>query len=93
MDEFFALSCYYEMSPPFWKYYKSKKFYRLMEVSDQVTDLAKRHIDEKIKLLELNKQSSNNSDRSVLEKFLEINREIAIVIAIDMLMGGTDTVN
>lgn len=65
-----------------------------MAVFDEITEIIMKHIDDAVKRLEAsNKLSSDRSDRSVLEKLLEINREIAIVMAFDMLMAGVDTVS
>lgn len=50
-------------------------------------------MDESIE--ELNKQPANYSrdrEASVLEKLLKIDRQIAVVMAFDMLVGGVDTV-
>lgn len=53
-----------------------------------------KYIDKAIKNLE-GKQKSQNSDwePSVLEKILEKNRHAAVVMAIDMLFAGVDTVS
>lgn len=63
-----------------------------MKIYDEVTDIAMQYIDDKIKILQAS-EASNQSDRSILEKFLEVNREMAIVTAIDMLTAGIDTVS
>lgn len=93
VNEFFALSHTLEVSPSLWRYYETKDFKRLMNVFDEMTGIIMKHVDRAIKRLESsNKTDPDRSDRSVLEKLLEINREIAIVMAFDMLMAGIDTV-
>lgn len=63
-----------------------------MDVFDEITNIIKGHVDAAVQRLDASK-GSDRSDRSVLEKLLEINREIAIVMALDMLMAGIDTVS
>lgn len=93
MNEFFELSSIYDVSPSFWKYYKTKNFHRLMNVHDQVTEISKQYIDKATKRFEKCSEIPNGSDKSILERLLKIDREIAIVMAIDMLLAGIDTVN
>lgn len=38
------------------------------------------------------KQKDENSEESVLQKLLKIDKKLAIVMALDMLMAGVDTV-
>lgn len=80
-----------ELSPPIWKIYKTKKFNRLMQVFDEITNIIMSSIDKAIKRSGT-REHSDSADRSVLEKLLEINRNMAIVTAYDMLLAGIDTV-
>lgn len=76
-----------------WKYYKTERFQRLMTVFDEMTEIIMSYVDKKVKILEAGgKTNTDKSDQSVLEKLLEINREVAIVMAFDMLLAGVDTV-
>lgn len=93
MNEFFALSHTLEIAPSLWKYYKTKPFVRLMKVFDEMTEIIMKYINNAVQRLEAkDKIGGDRGDRSVLEKLLEINRQIAIVMAFDMLMAGMDTV-
>lgn len=77
----------------FWKYYKTPKFYKLMNIFDQMTEIIMLYVDNAVKRLEERGQlESDASYRSVLEKLLLIDRRIAIVMAFDMLLAGVDTV-
>lgn len=91
MNEFFALSHALEVAPSIWKYYKTSTFQRLMDVFDEMTDIIMKYVENGVKRLAAG-SGSDRSDRSVLEKLLEINREVAIVMVFDMLMAGIDTV-
>lgn len=82
------------MTPPIWKYYQTKKFRQLIKVFDDMNEIILPKVDKAVKRLEAAEhKNSDKSDRSVLEKLLEINKNIAVVMAFDMLMAGIDTVN
>lgn len=38
------------------------------------------------------KQPSNSANQSVLEKLLKINKHVAVIMSLDMLIAGIDTV-
>ena len=52
------------------------------------------YINEAIIKIDANKGKSNgaNDDKGVLENLLEVDKQTAIIMAIDMLMAGVDTV-
>lgn len=89
--EFLELTLQLEMNP-MWKLYATKPFKRLMKVFDEMTDIVMPRIDKAISRMEAG-TNSDKSDRSLLEKLLEINRSIAISMAFDTFMGGIDTVS
>lgn len=53
-----------------------------------------KYIDEAIAKIEAEKMTNPDPDRelSVLEKLYKIDRHVAVVMALDMLMAGVDTV-
>lgn len=63
-----------------------------MNVFDEMTEIIMGYIDNAMKRLAAS-DTSSASDRSVLEKLLMINRQVAIVMAFDMILAGVDTVN
>lgn len=64
-----------------------------MNVFDQMTQTIMHYIDKAVERLDSMDQSKrDNGDKSVLEKLLLIDRRLAIVMAFDMLLAGTDTV-
>lgn len=95
MKDFFVLAYELDVALSFWKYYKTPKFYKLMDVFDQMTETIMLYVDKAVARLDARDQLNNNeaSDRSVLEKLLMIDRKIAIVMAFDMLLAGVDTVS
>lgn len=94
VKDFFILAYELDVALSIWKYYKTPKFYKLMEVFDQMTETIMLYVDKAVARLDARDQLNNNgaSDRSVLEKLLMIDRRIAIVMAFDMLLAGVDTV-
>uniref|UniRef100_A0A1I8MK12 Cytochrome P450 n=1 Tax=Musca domestica TaxID=7370 RepID=A0A1I8MK12_MUSDO len=93
--DFFTLSVDIEFKPPIWKYYKTKTFRKMMKTMDGITDIVSRHVEQaidRIEKTELNDSSANgNIEPSVLEKLIRIDKKVATVMAMDMLMAGIDT--
>ncbi|XP_013107497.2 cytochrome P450 CYP12A2 [Stomoxys calcitrans] len=95
ITEFFTLSVDIEFKPPIWKYYKTKTFNRLMETLDGMTDISRKYVNEAIQRIEEDRSQGvpekPESEQSVLEKLITIDKKIATVMAMDMLMAGVDT--
>uniref|UniRef100_A0A1S4JS48 Uncharacterized protein n=1 Tax=Culex quinquefasciatus TaxID=7176 RepID=A0A1S4JS48_CULQU len=88
--EFFELSYHLDILPSIWRYYKTPTFKRLMTVLDELTRIIMAKVDEAV--IRLDKNPSQDSDsQSVLEKLLKVNRDVAVVMAFDMLLAGVDT--
>lgn len=61
-----------------------------MTVLDELTRIIMAKVDEAV--IRLDKNPSQDSDsQSVLEKLLKVNRDVAVVMAFDMLLAGVDT--
>ncbi|XP_011185299.2 probable cytochrome P450 12e1, mitochondrial [Zeugodacus cucurbitae] len=92
---FFDLTEEIEVKPSIWKIIKTPKFHKLMATLDTLTALCNKYIDEALKQIELDNEGKFTSEvgkeKSVLEKLLRIDRKIAVVMALDMMMGGVDT--
>lgn len=88
MSIFFQLSYEFDVVPSFWKYYETKSFKKLMKTYDDITEITINFIEESIKEFEKNKQQEA---KSALEQLLKIDKQVAIVMAMDMLMAGIDT--
>lgn len=95
--DFFDLSEDLEVKPSIWKIVKTPKFYKLMNSLDILTNLCNKYIDEALKQIEMDSDgkftSEAGKEKSVLEKLLRIDRRVAAVMALDMLMAGVDTVS
>ncbi|XP_014097072.1 cytochrome P450 CYP12A2 [Bactrocera oleae] len=91
----FELSEKIEIKPSIWKIIKTPKFHQLMKTLDTLTVLCNKYIDEALKQIVLDTEgkltSEVDKEKSVLEKLLRIDRRIAVVMALDMIMAGVDT--
>lgn len=93
VKNFFILAYELDVAVSIWKYYKTKKFKKLMGVFDQMTETIMKYVDRAVVRLDTKGKLGDESDRSVLEKLLLIDRRVAIVMAFDMLLAGVDTVS
>ncbi|XP_013107495.1 cytochrome P450 CYP12A2 [Stomoxys calcitrans] len=95
LTDFFTYSMDVEFKPSIWKYYQTPTFKKLLASLDTITDITKTFIDEATARIE--EESKNGapekpeSEKSVLEKLIKIDKKIAMVMAMDMLMAGVDT--
>jgi cytochrome P450 family 12 len=76
--------------PSIWRHYKTKAFKDLMKVSDDLTEIILKYVDEAMENLK-NQKPTEDHEESVLEKLLKINKNLAVVMCIDSLMAGVDT--
>ncbi|EAT41552.1 AAEL006827-PA [Aedes aegypti] len=90
LQEFFELTYQLDVLPSIWRYYKTASFKRLITVLDRITEIVKSKIEEAAARLESN-PSAPSETQSVLEKLLKVDRDIAFIMACDMLMAGVDT--
>ncbi|XP_026462560.1 cytochrome P450 12b1, mitochondrial-like isoform X1 [Ctenocephalides felis] len=90
LQKFFVLGYEIEILPSFWKYIKTPKFNELMQVYDDITEVALKYISQAMKRLETN-PSSDEENLSVLEKLLKKDPQVAIIMALDMFFAGVDT--
>lgn len=97
LNDFIALSLDIELKPSIWRYYKTPTFKKLMNSLDKLLEITTTYINEAIQRLEQEKENGLREraeyEKSVLEKLLKIDKKIATVMAMDMLMAGVDTVS
>lgn len=96
LNDFFELSLDIEFKPSIWKYYKTPTFQKLMNCLDRIVYITSSYVNEAIERLEKESESGKpekpEHEKSVLEKLIKIDKKIASVMAMDMLMAGVDTV-
>nr|AAL48134.1 RH04586p [Drosophila melanogaster] len=94
LDEFFIVSIDLEMKPSPWRYIKTPKLKRLMRALDGIQEVTLAYVDEAIERLDKEAKEGvvrPENEQSVLEKLLKVDRKVATVMAMDMLMAGVDT--
>ncbi|XP_039745987.1 cytochrome P450 CYP12A2-like isoform X1 [Pararge aegeria] len=79
-----------DFQPSIWKYIATPDFKKGMKIYEEHLKLNEFFIDKAIEQFRL-KEGSNNKDKSILEKLLEIDRKVAVAMANDMMFAGVDT--
>ncbi|CAD6992839.1 unnamed protein product [Ceratitis capitata] len=87
MREFFELLLELDLKPSLWKYVATPDYRRVIRTFDEITDTTIYYIDEAIKRDAVN---GSNVEESVLQRLFNIDRTVAIVMAMDLVMGGVD---
>ncbi|CAH2979581.1 unnamed protein product [Chilo suppressalis] len=80
-----------DFKPSLWRYFPTRAYKKAMKLYEEQENIARFFIDKTIE--ELNKQGTRKSEeeKSVLEKLLEINKDVAVIMASDVLFAGVDT--
>ncbi|XP_013107498.2 cytochrome P450 CYP12A2 isoform X2 [Stomoxys calcitrans] len=95
INDFFTLGLDIEIKPAFWKYYKTPTFKKFMKTLDGLLNFGIKYVGEAIQRLEDERKrgvpEKPDNEKSVLEKLIKIDKKIATVMAIDMLLAGVDT--
>lgn len=89
---FFEISGDLEMKPTIWRYVATPKFKKLISALDEIQEITSGYVNEALERLQREPSDKPDHEKSVLEKLLKTNEQIAIVMAIDMLIAGVDTV-
>ncbi|KAI5645697.1 cytochrome p450 domain-containing protein [Phthorimaea operculella] len=79
-----------DFKPSLWKLLPTKKYKKAMKLYEQQEELAKYFVLRARKEFDSGKKR-DDEEKGVLEKLLEIDERIAIIMASDMLFAGVDT--
>ncbi|KAL6261425.1 hypothetical protein P5V15_006519 [Pogonomyrmex californicus] len=90
VQESFELMYRLENQPSLWKVYNTKDLKKLFHIFDTINDISTKHIEYAKMKLSKTTDITNLEKRSVLEKLLCIDKQIAHTIALD-LIASTDT--
>lgn len=95
VDDFINLSYDLEMKPSPWRWIATPKYKQLMASFDKMTNTTMYYIENAIAKLENSDKNANEGShqKSVLEKILKTDKQVAVVMAIDMMLAGVDTVS
>ncbi|KAH8278977.1 hypothetical protein KR018_012090 [Drosophila ironensis] len=94
LNEFFIEAADLEMKPSPWRYITTPKLKRVIKTLDDIQDLTLAYVDEAIERLDKEAKEGlvrPESEQSVLEKLLKVDKKVATIMAMDMLMAGVDT--
>ncbi|XP_030371717.1 probable cytochrome P450 12a4, mitochondrial [Scaptodrosophila lebanonensis] len=94
LNDFFELTAELEMKPSPWRIIKTPKFKKLMKAFDNIQETTLALVSEALERLEAEAKQGiqrPENEQSVLEKLLKIDKKVATVMAMDMLMAGVDT--
>ncbi|CAG9800180.1 unnamed protein product [Chironomus riparius] len=89
VKEAFAISFEFDIKPSIWRYYKTPAFKKAMKSIDKINEIIFGHVGKALDKYE--KNPSTTEHQSILEKLLKIDRNVAEVMAVDMLGAGIDT--
>ncbi|XP_037951538.1 cytochrome P450 CYP12A2-like isoform X2 [Teleopsis dalmanni] len=94
ISEILILAGEFEIQPPIWKIISTPKFKRVMQLLDELQDITLNYIEETLVRLQEDRKNGtirNEAEKSILEKLFSIDKRIAMVLIVDMLLAGVDT--
>ncbi|XP_029158487.1 probable cytochrome P450 12b2, mitochondrial [Nylanderia fulva] len=90
VHKMFDLMYRLDVLPSMWRLYNTRNLKKFFHVLDTLNGIAIKHVDEaRMKLDETTESDTNN--RSILQKLLCLDKQMARVMALDMLTAGVDT--
>lgn len=96
LDEFFTYTADLEVKPSVWRYFKTPLLKKLMNAYDNIQKITLEYVNEAMERIDSEAKKGivkTEIEQSVLEKLLKINKKVATIMAMDMLMAGVDTVS
>ncbi|XP_055847817.1 probable cytochrome P450 12d1 proximal, mitochondrial [Episyrphus balteatus] len=89
--DFFIYIFELEMKPSMWKTISTPAFKKMMKCQEEIFEVTSKFVSDAIIQLESKKSlGSENQEPSVLEKLLKIDKKVAIIMTMDMLLAGVD---
>ncbi|XP_073836139.1 probable cytochrome P450 12c1, mitochondrial [Musca autumnalis] len=77
------------IQPSIYRYIKTPAYKRFEKAMDVVYEICNKYVRETLERLEANPNPAGE-EKSILEKLLKLDRKMAIITAIDLLMGGVE---
>ncbi|KAH8360237.1 hypothetical protein KR093_011462, partial [Drosophila rubida] len=94
LDEFFTYAGVLEVKPSLWRYIHTPMMKKLLNAYDNIQKVTLEFVNEALVRLEAEEKKGvviPENEKSVLEKLLKIDKKVATIMAMDMLMAGVDT--
>ncbi|XP_023951078.2 cytochrome P450 CYP12A2 isoform X1 [Bicyclus anynana] len=79
-----------DFKPNLWRYFSTPTFKKAMKLYEDQINISEYFVAKAIKEFKSKSQRSTE-EKGVLEKLLEINEKVAVIMASDMLFAGVDT--
>ncbi|XP_023942759.2 cytochrome P450 CYP12A2 [Bicyclus anynana] len=79
-----------DFTPSLWKYITTPTYKKGIKLYSEHMRLNEFFIDKAIQQLK-SKEEKNDKDKSILEKLLEMDRNVAVTVSNDLLLAGVDT--
>ncbi|XP_026746058.1 cytochrome P450 CYP12A2-like [Trichoplusia ni] len=89
IHDLFIIANEIDFKPNLWRYFSTPLFKKAMRLYEHHETLTKYFLQKGID--QLKTKSDNDNEKGVLEKLLEIDEEVAYIMASDMLFAGVDT--
>lgn len=90
LSRVFQLMYDLDVKPPFWKIIKTPAFKEMMDCLTGIQKFLEKYVNEAIEALDPTKKYE---EQSVLQKLTNVDKKLATVMAMDMLLAGVDTVS
>ncbi|KAH8266114.1 hypothetical protein KR038_003488 [Drosophila bunnanda] len=88
MESFYELG----LKPSIYKYISTPTYRKFSRAFDEIFDSCTLYVNEAIERIEAKSGQANSQEhKSILEQLLLVDRKFAIVMAMDLLMGGVET--
>ncbi|GAB0092981.1 Cytochrome P450 [Sergentomyia squamirostris] len=93
IKDFFRLGAELDFQPSIWKIYKTPKFNQYIQTMDSMQDIVRQFIDQGLESLKTktNQDENVHGEKGVLEKLYDIDRDVAVIMAVDSLIAGVHT--
>lgn len=77
------------VKPSIYRYVPTPTYKRFVKSMDIITSICRKFVDETLQ--NISERGEMGEGKSVLEKLVKIDRKIAVIMAVDMLIAGVDT--
>lgn len=82
-----------DFGPPLWRYFSTPTYKTLVNETNFFSALFLKSIDEAYEQIKHSPEDKPEEEQSVLERLLKIDKNVAFIMAMDMLTAGIDTVS
>ncbi|XP_072941563.1 cytochrome P450 CYP12A2-like [Epargyreus clarus] len=90
VHDVFTVAEQLDFRPSMWRYIHTPLFKKAMKLYEHQMKISKYFIGKAMEQLQLKDQKSDD-EKGILEKLLEIDEDVAVIMASDMLLAGVDT--